>query len=167
MNCSPPSSFFHGIFQARILEGVAISYFRGSSWPRDQTHISWVSCIGRQVLFITSELTNNVVRVSGEQQRDSAFEREREREREIHTHIHRDTDPFSPPLPSRPHCRITLSRVPRAVRRSLLIHFKNTNILHLIFNQSGFPFQITKKHFKKRQLSKKLLKKRELERRKE
>ena len=30
----------HGIFQARILEWVAISYSRGSSWPRDQTSIS-------------------------------------------------------------------------------------------------------------------------------
>ena len=35
----------HGIFQARILEWVAISFSRGSSWPRDQTHISCVSCI--------------------------------------------------------------------------------------------------------------------------
>ena len=29
---------------------VAISYSRGSSWPRDRTHISWVSCIGRRIL---------------------------------------------------------------------------------------------------------------------
>ena len=33
MDCSPPGSTVHGIFQARILEGVAISYSRGSSWP--------------------------------------------------------------------------------------------------------------------------------------
>ena len=32
-------SSVHGIFRARILEWVAISYFRGSFWPRDQTHI--------------------------------------------------------------------------------------------------------------------------------
>ena len=32
---SPPGSSVHGIFQARILEGVAISYFRGFSLPRD------------------------------------------------------------------------------------------------------------------------------------
>ena len=38
MDCSPPDSV-HGISQARILEWVAISS-RGSSWPRDQTHIS-------------------------------------------------------------------------------------------------------------------------------
>ena len=35
-------SSVHGIFQARILEWVAISFSRGSSRPRDQT---WVSCI--------------------------------------------------------------------------------------------------------------------------
>ena len=47
MDCSPPGSFVYGIFQARILEGVAISFSRGSSWPRD-----WicVSCICRWIL---------------------------------------------------------------------------------------------------------------------
>ena len=51
MDCSPPTSSVHGIFQARIIEWVAISYSRGSSWSRDQTHISWVSCIGRWILY--------------------------------------------------------------------------------------------------------------------
>ena len=37
MDCSPPGSFVHGISQAKILEWVAISFSRGSSWPRDQT----------------------------------------------------------------------------------------------------------------------------------
>ena len=41
MDCSLPGSSVHGIFQARILEWVAISFLRGSSWPRDWT---WVSC---------------------------------------------------------------------------------------------------------------------------
>ena len=36
------SSSVHGIFQARILEWIAISFSRESSQPRDQT---WVSCI--------------------------------------------------------------------------------------------------------------------------
>ena len=35
-------SSVHGIFQARVLEWVAIFFSRGSSWPRDWT---WVSCI--------------------------------------------------------------------------------------------------------------------------
>ena len=41
VDCSPPGSSVHGIFQARILERVAISFSRGSSQPRDWT---WVSC---------------------------------------------------------------------------------------------------------------------------
>ena len=48
MDYSPLSSSVHGIFQARILEWVAIFFSRGSFWPRDQTH---VSCIGRQILY--------------------------------------------------------------------------------------------------------------------
>ena len=40
MNCSPPGCSVHGIFQARILEWVAISFSRGSSWPRDWTQVS-------------------------------------------------------------------------------------------------------------------------------
>ena len=37
MDCCPPGSFVHGIFQARLLEWVAISFSRGYSQPRDQT----------------------------------------------------------------------------------------------------------------------------------
>ena len=40
MDCSPPGSTIHGLSQARILEQVAISFSRVSSWPRDWTHIS-------------------------------------------------------------------------------------------------------------------------------
>ena len=49
--CSPPGSSVCGILQARIQEWVAISSPRGSSWLRDCTHISYVSCIGRLVLY--------------------------------------------------------------------------------------------------------------------
>ena len=41
MDRSSPGSSVHGIFQARVLEWVAISFSRGSSQPRDWT---WVSC---------------------------------------------------------------------------------------------------------------------------
>ena len=41
----------HGILQARILEWDAISSFKGSSQLRDQTHVSCISCIVRQVLY--------------------------------------------------------------------------------------------------------------------
>ena len=40
MDSSPPGSSVHGIFQARTLEWVAISYSRGSSSPRDQICVS-------------------------------------------------------------------------------------------------------------------------------
>ena len=39
-DCSLPSFSIHGILQARILEWVAIPSFRGSSRPRNGTHIS-------------------------------------------------------------------------------------------------------------------------------
>ena len=45
---SPPGSSVPGILQARILEWVAISFSRGSSQPRGQTHVSWN---GRKVLY--------------------------------------------------------------------------------------------------------------------
>ena len=47
-DCSPPGFSVSGIFQVRILEWVAISYSRESSWPRNRTHISCI--VGR--LFI-------------------------------------------------------------------------------------------------------------------
>ena len=43
MDCSPPGSSVHGIFQARILEWVAIPFSRRSSQPRDWTWISWTA----------------------------------------------------------------------------------------------------------------------------
>ena len=51
MDCSPRASSVHGILQARILEWFAISFSRGSSWPRDQTWVSCISCIHRQILY--------------------------------------------------------------------------------------------------------------------
>ena len=51
MDCSPPHSSIHGIFQARILKWLAVSSSRGSSWPRDRNQVSCVSCIGRQVPY--------------------------------------------------------------------------------------------------------------------
>ena len=51
MDYSRPGSSVHGIFQTSILKWVAISFCKGSSRPRDQTSISWVSCIGTQILY--------------------------------------------------------------------------------------------------------------------
>jgi len=49
IDCNPPGSSVHGIFQARILVWVAISFSRGSSGPRDWTQ---VSCIAGRVFII-------------------------------------------------------------------------------------------------------------------
>ena len=42
-DCNPPGSSAHGISQARVLEWVAISFSRSSSWPRHPTHISCIA----------------------------------------------------------------------------------------------------------------------------
>ena len=51
MDGSPPGFSVHEILQARILEWVSMPSSRGSSQPRDWTHVSCVSCIGRRVLY--------------------------------------------------------------------------------------------------------------------
>ena len=68
MDCSPPGSSVHGIFQARILEWVAISFSRGFSWPRDWTQASSVA--GRRFTIwatkeaqVFSKLYGNSVRL--------------------------------------------------------------------------------------------------------
>ena len=43
MDCSLPGSFVHGILQARILERVAIPFFRGFSQPRNGTQVSCIA----------------------------------------------------------------------------------------------------------------------------
>ena len=54
VDCSPPGSSIHGIFQARVLGWVAISFSRGSSWPRART---CVSCLAGG--FFTTEPPGN------------------------------------------------------------------------------------------------------------
>ena len=56
MDCSPPGSSLCGISQARILEWVDISSSKRSSWRRDQTHMSCISCTGQQILLPLSHL---------------------------------------------------------------------------------------------------------------
>ena len=57
MDYSPPDSSVHGISQAIILEWVAISYSRGSTPPRNQTHVSCISLIGLHLLhWLTASL---------------------------------------------------------------------------------------------------------------
>ena len=55
MDCSLPHSSIHGIFQARVLEWVAISFSKGSSQPRDRTWVSHI--IGRRfIIWATREV---------------------------------------------------------------------------------------------------------------
>ena len=70
MDCSPPGSSVHGIFQERILEQVAIFFSRGSSWAKDQTRISCVSCTGRQIFATSKEGTERML-LSHEKSQDS------------------------------------------------------------------------------------------------
>ena len=53
MDCSLPGSSVHGILQARVLEWVAIPFSRGSSPPRDQTRVSYLT--GRFVYCLSHQ----------------------------------------------------------------------------------------------------------------
>ena len=67
LDCSLPGSSVHGILQARMLEWVAMSSSRGSSWPRNPAHISHVSCtaggfficwaIGETLFYVQGDTT--------------------------------------------------------------------------------------------------------------
>ena len=62
MDYSLPDSSVHGIFQARILEWVAISFSRESSRPRDQTQVSRI--VGRCfTIWATREVLYNCIYV--------------------------------------------------------------------------------------------------------
>ena len=54
MDYSMSGSFVHGISKARIIDWVAISSSRRSSQPTDWIHVSWASCICRQILLLLS-----------------------------------------------------------------------------------------------------------------
>ena len=60
VDCSLPGFSVPGIFQARVLEWVAISFFRGSSRPGDRTQ---VSCIAADAL--PSEPPGNPLQMRG------------------------------------------------------------------------------------------------------
>ena len=58
MDHNPPGSSVHGILQARTLEWDAMPSCRRSSLPRDRTRVSYVSSIGRWVLFLINLFFN-------------------------------------------------------------------------------------------------------------
>ena len=55
---SPQGSSVHGILQARVLEWVAISFSRGSSWPRDRTQVSCI--VGRRFTVWATIIGNHL-----------------------------------------------------------------------------------------------------------
>ena len=58
MDCSPPDSSVHGIFQATILEWVAVSFSKASSQPRDWIRVSCFA--GRRfTIWATREVAQN------------------------------------------------------------------------------------------------------------
>ena len=61
MDCSLPGSSVHGVFQAMVLEWIAISFSSGSSEPRDRT---WVSCTvdRRFTVWATREVYNEKIK---------------------------------------------------------------------------------------------------------
>ena len=64
VDCSLPGSTVHGIIQERILEWVAISYSRGSSPPRDGTQVSYVSRMGRWIVYHSATWETQLLPVS-------------------------------------------------------------------------------------------------------
>ena len=65
MNCRSSGSSVHGFLQARILEWIATPPSRRSSQPRDRTCASYISCIGRQVLYHSHHLGNPAYGLGG------------------------------------------------------------------------------------------------------
>ena len=62
MDCSLLRSSVYGIFQARVLECVAISFSRGSSWPRDRTQVS--RTVGRRfTVWATREVPCSLLKI--------------------------------------------------------------------------------------------------------
>ena len=66
MDYSLPGSSLHGIFQARVLEWVAISFSRGSSQSKDRTRVScipgrcfnlWATRSNRQIWLRSAKLS--------------------------------------------------------------------------------------------------------------
>ena len=55
MDCTLPGSSVHGIFQAIVLEWIAISFSRGSSWPRNETRVSHI-VVRRLTIWATREV---------------------------------------------------------------------------------------------------------------
>ena len=90
---SLPGFSIHGIFQAKILECVAISFSRESSQPRNRTHVSCLA--GRfftteppgkpsylySIIFKKGESCHSIKRQRGKQVKEAFYARKREQAR--------------------------------------------------------------------------------------
>ena len=65
MGCSLPGSSVHGIFQARVLEWIAISFSRGSSQPRDRIRVSRI--VDRRVTVWATREVHLVITCNGKE----------------------------------------------------------------------------------------------------
>ena len=153
MDSNLPGSSVHGILHARILEGVAISFSRGSSQPRDWTQVS--SIVDRRLtVWATREVNYNEippytsqndyhqkfhkqmlervereVTVSGVHQRDSVIR--------IHVSI-------LPQMPLLSRLLHDIEQLPILYSRSLLvIHFKYSRVYPSIPNSLTIPSPCT------------------------
>ena len=73
MDYSLPGSSVHGIFQARVLEWVAISFSRVSSRPRDRTQVS--RSTGRRFTVWATRVTNSRLMAKAENHERQAKKR--------------------------------------------------------------------------------------------
>ena len=76
MDCSPPGFSIHGIFQALVLEWVAISFSRGSSQPRDWTQVSHIAGRGFTIWATRESVkANSRTTIQDEDIRDTSLNR--------------------------------------------------------------------------------------------
>ena len=66
LDCSLPGSSVHRILRERILQWDGMPFSRGPSWPRNQTRVSYISCIGKW-FCITSATWEAVIPFSSDQ----------------------------------------------------------------------------------------------------
>ena len=67
IDCNVPRSSIHGISQARVLEWIAISFSRGSLWPRDRTQVFLIvqfSSVAQSCLTLCDPMDYSLLRSS-------------------------------------------------------------------------------------------------------
>ena len=101
MDYSPTVSSVHETLQARILEWVGIHFSRGPSQCRDQTLVSYIFCIGRQVLvqFSSVQFLSHVRLCDPMHCSTPGFPVHRQLLELTQTHVHQVCDAIQPSHP--------------------------------------------------------------------